>query len=76
MNISFKEWMQAEGQEVYDEVIEWVDNAPGVVDLEELGIFEKDEYAFGICEIRFESREDDYNAYMYELYCDRTLDDD
>lgn len=73
---TFNEWMQEDGQKVYEDVIEWLENAPQEIDIIDLGVYDKDQYAFGICEITYGSNEDDYNDYQYEQYCDRTLDDE
>ena len=62
----FKGWMDTTGQVVYEEVLAWLETMPDSIAFQDLGIYDLDEFAFSICEERYQTELSDYEDYLYD----------
>jgi len=73
---SFKEWMANGGDDIYESILDWLENVPEEIDLRELIGCDNDEYAYGECESRYESELSGYGDYLYEQERDRQMEEE
>ena len=52
-NQTFEEWMAEEGQDTYDEVMEWLEVAPEYVSTHHLLGKSRGEYAMSVCQSEY-----------------------
>ena len=71
---SFKEWMANGGDNTYEEIMDWLDNAPSCVSLRDLLGMKNDEYSYSICEEEWESEWEDYCDSKYDQMRDDRME--
>ena len=70
--VSFDEYYNDIGYKIYDDLVEWLEDAPDVIDVDELvGDIEK--YAMDIVEQEYESLVSSYEDFMYDSWKDDML---
>jgi len=52
-NQTFEEWMAEEGQGIYDEVMEWLEEAPECINTNHLLGKSREEYAMSVCQSEY-----------------------
>lgn len=77
MNKTFKEWFDEQGYEKFDEVLEWLEEAPDTVDLGALldGV-DIEQYAYEVVENVYDGICGDYEGRAYDEYRDSLLDEE
>lgn len=72
---SYKEWFDEEGYILFDEILDWLREAPNDIKLKDLLGCTNGEYAYGECERAYDEYNSSNDDYAYDMSRDMEMEE-